>query len=169
MSDSLDMARFSHECQAETIVVAGVRFMGETAKILNPEKKFLMPDLGADCSLDLGCPSEEFNDFCDKNPDRTVVVYANTSAAVKARADWMVTSGSAVDVVNHLKTEKQKILWAPDKYLGSYVQQKTGADMLMWNGSCVVHEEFKSVELFEMRKSKPEAKVIAHPESPKGS
>ncbi len=168
VSDSLDMARFSHECQAETIVVAGVRFMGETAKILNPEKKVLMPDLGADCSLDLGCPSEEFNDFCDKNPDRTVVVYANTSAAVKARADWMVTSGSAVDVVNHLKTEKQKILWAPDKYLGSYVQQKTGADMLMWNGSCVVHEEFKSAELFEMRKSKPEAKVIAHPESPKG-
>ena len=92
VSDSLDMARFGHEHEASTLVVAGVRFMGETAKILNPEKRVIMPDLKADCSLDLGCPPDKFAEFCDANPDRTVVVYANTSARVKARADWMVTS-----------------------------------------------------------------------------
>ena len=168
VSDSLDMARFSHESDAKTIVVAGVRFMGETAKILNPEKTVLMPDLNANCSLDLGCPADEFYDFCDQHPDRTVVVYANTSAAVKARADWMVTSGSALDVVKRLQEKKEKIIWAPDKHLGDYIKQNTGADMLIWNGSCVVHEEFKATELRDMRKTKPNAKVIAHPESPRG-
>ena len=129
VSDSLDMARFGHEHPAATLVVAGVRFMGETAKILNPEKRVLMPDLAAECSLDLGCPPDEFSAFCDAHPDRTVVVYANTSAAVKARADWMVTSGSALDVVRHLDARGEKILWAPDRYLGEYVQTATGADM----------------------------------------
>ena len=133
VSDSLDMARFGHESSAQTLVVCGVRFMGETAKILNPEKRILMPDLNADCSLDIGCPIDDFSRFCDQYPDRTVVVYANTSAAVKARADWMVTSGSAVDVVNHLKAQGKKIIWAPDKYLGQYVQEQTGADMLIWH------------------------------------
>jgi quinolinate synthetase A subunit len=166
VSDSLDMARFGHEHSASTLVVAGVRFMGETAKILNPEKRVLMPDLRAECSLDLGCPADVFSAFCDAHPDRTVVVYANTSAAVKARADWMVTSGSALDVVRHLADQGQKILWAPDKYLGHYVQEQTGADMLLWNAACVVHEEFKGRELAELRAVHPQAKVLVHPESP---
>ena len=166
VSDSLDMARFGHESPAQTLVVCGVRFMGETAKILNPEKRVLMPDLEANCSLDIGCPIEDFSKFCDQHPDRTVVVYANTSAAVKARADWMVTSGSAVDVINHLQAQGKKIIWAPDKYLGEYVQEQTGADMLLWQGSCVVHEEFKGIELELLRREHPDAKVLVHPESP---
>lgn len=166
VSDSLDMARFGHEHPAKTIVVAGVRFMGETAKILNPEKRVLMPDLKAECSLDLGCPADEFSAFCDANPDRTVVVYANTSAAVKARADWMVTSSIALPIVKHLKEQGKKILWAPDRHLGEYVQQQTGADMLLWQGSCVVHDEFKARGLEELKAQHPQAKVLVHPESP---
>ena len=166
VSDSLDMARFGHESPAQTLVVCGVRFMGETAKILNPEKRVLMPDLEATCSLDLGCPIEDFSEFCDQHPDRTVVVYANTSAAVKARADWMVTSGSAVDVVKHLHARGEEIIWAPDKYLGQYVQEQTGADMLIWQGACVVHEEFKGKELLELKKQHPDARILVHPESP---
>lgn len=166
VSDSLDMARFGHESDAKTLVVCGVKFMGETAKILNPEKRILMPDLNANCSLDLGCPEDEFSAFCDAHPDRVVVVYANTSAAVKARADWMVTSGSAVDVINHLTKAGKKIIWAPDKYLGDYVQKETGADMLIWQGACIVHEEFKGKELEALRESHPGAKVLVHPESP---
>ena len=166
VSDSLDMARFGHESGADTLVVCGVRFMGETAKILNPEKRVLMPDLDADCSLDLGCPIDAFSAFCDSYPDHTVVVYANTSAAVKARADWMVTSGSAVDVVRHLVGNGDKILWAPDKYLGEYVQDQSGADMVLWQGSCIVHEEFKGRELAELKLRHPRAKVLVHPESP---
>ncbi len=166
VSDSLDMARFGNESRADTLVVCGVRFMGETAKILNPEKRILMPDLEATCSLDLGCPPEQFNAFCDAHPDRTVVVYANTSAAVKARADWMVTSGSAVEVIRHLQDKGEKFIWAPDKYLGEYVQSQTDADMLIWQGSCVVHEEFKAKELLELKTAHPEAKVLVHPESP---
>ncbi len=166
VSDSLDMARYGNESKADTLVVCGVRFMGETAKILNPEKRVLMPDLNANCSLDIGCPPDQFSAFCDQHPDRTVVVYANTSAAVKARADWMVTSGSAVDVVNHLKAKGEKILWAPDMYLGQYVQDQTGADMVLWQGSCIVHEEFKAQELLELKKLHPHAKVLVHPESP---
>ena len=166
VSDSLEMARFGTRSSATTLMVCGVRFMGETAKILNPEKRVLMPDLEAECSLDLGCPIEAFSAFCDQYPDRKVVVYANTSAAVKARADWMVTSGSAVDVVNHLKEKGEKIIWAPDKYLGEYVQEQTGADMIIWQGACVVHEEFKGLELEILRKQHPGAKVLVHPESP---
>ena len=166
VSDSLDMARFGHESDAKTLVVCGVKFMGETAKILNPEKRVLMPDLNAECSLDIGCPIDDFSAFCDDHPDRVVVVYANTSAAVKARADWMVTSGSAVDVVKHLTAEGKKIIWAPDKYLGDYVQKETGADMLIWQGACVVHEEFKGIELEALRETHPDAKVLVHPESP---
>ena len=166
VSDSLDMARFGHEADADTLVVCGVRFMGETAKILNPEKRVLVPDLHADCSLDLGCPIDAFSAFCDSYPDHTVVVYANTSAAVKARADWMVTSGSAVDVVRHLAEKGEKIIWAPDKYLGEYVQAQSGADMVLWQGSCIVHEEFKGRELAELKLQHPRAKVLVHPESP---
>jgi quinolinate synthase len=166
VSDSLDMARFGYESDAKTLIVCGVKFMGETAKILNPEKRILMPDLAANCSLDLGCPADEFSAFCDAHPDHVVVVYANTSAAVKARADWMVTSGSAVDVIKHLAAEGKKIIWAPDKYLGDYVQKETDADMLIWQGACIVHEEFKGQELETLRGHHPEAKVLVHPESP---
>ena len=166
VSDYLDMARFGNQSSAKTLIVCGVRFMGETAKILNPEKRILMPDMDANCSLDLGCPEDEFSKFCDENPEHVVVVYANTSAAVKARADWMVTSGSAVDVINYLKKKNKKIIWAPDKYLGEYVQKKSGAEMLIWQGSCIVHEEFKGKELASLRKNHPDAKVLVHPESP---
>ena len=168
VSDSLEMARYGSRSQSSTLLVAGVRFMGETAKILNPEKTILMPNLQADCSLDLGCPPEEFRSFCEHNSDREVVVYANTGARVKAEADWMVTSGTAVDVVNHLHKKGKKIIWAPDKYLGDFVQRQTGADMLMWNGSCIVHEEFKAQELGELISRTPEAEVLVHPESNRG-
>ncbi len=166
VSDSLEMARFGRDHPAKTLVVAGVRFMGETAKILSPEKTVLMPDLDATCSLDLGCPADEFSAFCDAHPDRTVVVYANTSAAVKARADWMVTSSIGLDIVAHLHAQGKKILWAPDRHLGSYIQKQTGADMLLWQGSCLVHDEFKGIELDLLKKEHPGAKVLVHPESP---
>jgi len=166
VSDSLEMARFGRDHPAKTLVVAGVRFMGETAKILSPEKTVLMPDLDATCSLDLGCPADEFAAFCDAHPDRTVVVYANTSAAVKARADWMVTSSIGLDIVAHLHAQGKKILWAPDRHLGSYIQKQTGADMLLWQGSCLVHDEFKGIELDLLKAEHPTAKVLVHPESP---
>ena len=168
VSDSLEMARFGHVHPARTIVVAGVRFMGETAKILNPEKRVLMPDLEAECSLDLATPADEFSKFCDAHPDRVVVVYANTSATVKARSDWMVTSSIAEKIVAHLHHQGKKILWAPDKHLGDYVRRVTGADMLMWNAACVVHDEFKAQQLEELKLKHPHAKVLVHPESPAG-
>ncbi|WP_075188341.1 quinolinate synthase NadA [Teredinibacter haidensis] len=167
VADSLEMARFGRSHQAQTLVVAGVKFMGETAKILSPEKRVFMPTLEATCSLDIGCPADEFSAFCDQHSDRTVVVYANTSAAVKARADWVVTSSIAVDVVDYLDSKGEKILWAPDKYLGNYVAEQTGADMLLWNGSCIVHEEFKARGIEDLKKLYPEAAVLVHPESPK--
>ena len=166
VADSLEMARFGAESGASTLVVCGVRFMGETAKILNPEKRVLMPDLAATCSLDEGCPVEAFSAFCDQHPDRTVVVYANTSAAVKARSDWVVTSSIALPIVRHLHARGEKILWAPDKHLGHYVQRMTGADMLLWQGACVVHEEFKGFALDRLRRLHPGAAVLVHPESP---
>ncbi len=166
VADSLEMARFGSETDAETLIVCGVRFMGETAKILNPEKRVLMPDLGATCSLDEGCPADAFSAFCDAHPNHTVVVYANTSAAVKARADWMVTSSIALPIVEHLRDQGEKVLWAPDRHLGHYIEQVTGVDMLLWPGSCVVHEEFKSVALERLRRLHPNAAVLVHPESP---
>ncbi len=167
VSDSLEMARFGQNCDAETIVVAGVKFMGETAKILSPEKKVLVLDNQATCSLDLSCPIDGFSEFCDANPDHVVVVYANTSAEVKARADWVVTSGSALKIVKKLHQEGKKILWAPDKHLGHYVQTQTGADMLLWDGACVVHEAFKAEGLERLMQHHPNAAVLVHPESPK--
>ena len=166
VADSLEMARFGRDHAAQTLVVAGVRFMGETAKILSPAKRVLMPDLEATCSLDLGCPPDEFAAFCDAHPDRKVVVYANTSAAVKARADWMVTSSCALAIVRHLHEQGHKILWAPDKHLGRYIQDETGADMLLWNGACIVHDEFKGLELELLKREHPNAMVLVHPESP---
>lgn len=166
VADSLEMARFGARHEASTLIVAGVRFMGETAKILSPEKRVLMPTLEATCSLDVGCPEDEFAAFCDAHPDRTVVVYANTSAAVKARADWVVTSSIAVDVIEHLKARGEKILWAPDKHLGGYIQKQTGADMLLWDGACIVHEEFKAKGVEDLKSVYPDAAVLVHPESP---
>lgn len=166
ISDSLEMARFGAQHSASTLLVAGVRFMGETAKILSSEKTVLMPTLQAECSLDLGCPIDEFNAFCDAHLDRTVVVYANTSAAVKARADWVVTSSIAVELIDHLDSLGEKIIWAPDKHLGRYVQKQTGADILCWQGTCIVHDEFKTQALTRLQKQYPDAAILVHPESP---
>jgi len=166
VADSLEMARFGNDHSATTLIIAGVRFMGETAKVLTPEKTVVMPSLEATCSLDLGCPIEEFNAFCDAHPDRTVVVYANTSTAVKARADWIVTSSCALEIVEHLDEQGEKILWGPDKHLGSYIQKQTGAEMLMWQGACIVHDEFKTKALTDMKALHPDAAILVHPESP---
>ena len=166
VSDSLEMARFGNTHTASTLVVAGVRFMGETAKILNPKKRVLMPTLDAECSLDLNCPANLFNEFCDTHPQRSVVVYANTSAEVKARADWVVTSGIALDVVKHLHQQGKKMIWAPDRHLGRYVQKLSGADMISWQGDCIVHNEFRAQALTQLMDQHPEAAVLVHPESP---
>lgn len=166
VGDSLEMARFGRDSGASTLIVAGVRFMGESAKILSPEKRVLMPTLDATCSLDIACPIDQFDAFCEQHEDRTIVVYANTSASVKARADWVVTSSIALEVVEHLMAKGEKILWAPDKHLGSYIQKATGADILLWDAACIVHEEFKSRGLRDMKKLYPNAAILAHPESP---
>ena len=166
VGDSLGMADYGNRHPATMLVVVGVRFMGESAKILNPEKRVVMPDLVADCSLDLSCPIDSFSAFCDQHPDRTVVVYANTSAEVKARSDWVVTSSNAVDIVAYLHGQGEKIIFAPDRHLGNYVQKKTGADIINWQGFCVVHDEFKASELRRLMQEHPDAEVIAHPESP---
>lgn len=166
VSDSLEMARFGKEHPATTLIVAGVKFMGETAKILSPEKTVLMPTLEATCSLDVGCPVDDFSAFCDAHPDYTVVVYANTSAAVKARADWVVTSSIALDVVEYLDSLGKKIIWGPDRHLGGYIQKQTGADMLLWQGECVVHDEFKANALRQLKIQYPDAAILVHPESP---
>lgn len=166
VADSLEMARFGNQHSADTLIVAGVRFMGETAKILTPEKTVLMPALEATCSLDLGCPEQAFSEFCDQHPDHTVVVYANTSAAVKARADWVVTSSIALEIVEMLESEGKPIIWGPDRHLGSYIAKQTGAEMLMWQGACIVHDEFKAKALQELKTQYPNAAVLVHPESP---
>jgi quinolinate synthase len=166
VADSLEMARFGNNHPATTLIIAGVRFMGETAKVLTPEKTVVMPTLEATCSLDLGCPIEEFSAFCDQHPDRTVVVYANTSTAVKARADWIVTSSCALEIIEHLDEQGEKILWGPDRHLGAYIQKQTGAEMLMWQGACIVHDEFKSKALKDMKALHPDAAILVHPESP---
>ena len=164
--DSLKLARDAVKVETSTIVFSGVHFMAESTKILSPEKRVFMPTLEATCSLDIGCPEDDFAAFCDQHPDRTVVVYANTSAAVKARADWVVTSSIAVELIEHLDQRGEKILWAPDKHLGSYVRDKTGADVLCWDGACIVHEEFKAQGLLDLKAAHPGAAVLVHPESP---
>ena len=160
------MAKFGQNCEADLLVVSGVKFMGETSKILSPEKTILMPTLEATCSLDLGCPEEDFKKFCEEHPDREIVVYANTSAEVKALADWVVTSSIALEVVEHLHSQGKKIIWAPDKHLGKYIEDYTGADMILWDASCIVHDEFKYQGLSDMKKLHPDAGVLVHPESP---
>ncbi|MGV2990426.1 quinolinate synthase NadA [Vibrio sp. E150_011] len=166
VGDSLEMAKFGNRHSASTLIIAGVRFMGESAKILTPEKRILMPTLEAECSLDLGCPEDKFSEFCDAHPDHTVVVYANTSAAVKARADWVVTSSIALEIVEHLDAEDKPIIWGPDRHLGSYIANQTGADMLLWQGECIVHDEFSAKALKDMKSVYPDAAILVHPESP---
>ena len=167
VGDSLEMARYGSKQKETTLIVAGVKFMGETAKILNPDKKVLMLDIEATCSLDTGCDYAEFKEFCDAHNDREVVVYANTSAKVKSISDWVVTSSIAVPLVEHLTSLGKKLIWAPDKYLGNYVIDTTGADMLLWDGSCIVHEEYKTIELKNMIAKHPDCDVLVHPESPR--
>ena len=166
VGDSLEMAKFGAAHPASTLVVAGVKFMGETSKMLSPEKRILMPTLEATCSLDLGCPAKEFKKFIDQHPDRTVVVYANTSAEVKALADWVITSSIAIEVIKHLDAKGEKILWGPDRHLGGYIQKETGADMVLWQGHCIVHDEFKHLALEQTIALYPKAAVLVHPESP---
>ena len=166
VSDSLDMANFGAQHKADKLVICGVRFMGETAKILSPEKTVIMPTLDAECSLDLGCPIDEFSAFCDQYPDHEVVVYANTSVEVKARADWIVTSSNAIPIIENLMAEGKKIIWGPDRHLGQYINNKTGAEMVLWQGYCVVHDDFKLNELESLMAQYPEAEVLVHPESP---
>ncbi len=166
VADSLEMARFGARSPATTLMICGVSFMGETAKILSPEKTVLMPTRQATCSLDISCKPNEFSQFIRDNPGRLVVVYANTSAAVKAMADWVVTSSNAVAIIEHLQEQGHRFIWAPDQYLGRYIQEKTNADMLIWQGSCIVHEEFKANALKDLKRKHPEAAVLVHPESP---
>lgn len=165
VSDSLEMARFGSHSLSSTLIVAGVHFMGETAKILSPTKRVLVPTLEATCSLDIGCPAKEFTAFCDAHSDHTVVVYANTSAAVKARADWVVTSGIAVKLMEHLASEGKPIIWGPDQHLGRYIAKQTGTEMLLWQGSCIVHDEFKVIGVQQLKQVYPNAAVLVHPES----
>ena len=167
VSDSLEMARFGQKQIESTLIVAGVKFMGETAKILSPEKNIYVLDQAATCSLDEGCNFDEFKDFCSMHPDREVVVYANTSAKVKSIADWVVTSSIAVSLVEYLTSLGKKLIWAPDKYLGQYIIDRSGADMILWNGSCIVHEEYKFSELKKMIHDYPDCDVLVHPESPR--
>ena len=165
VSDSLEMAKFGASQSSKMLVVAGVRFMGETAKILSPEKKILMPTLDAECSLDLNCPASELKKFSEQYPEREIVVYANTSAEVKAMADWVVTSSIAVKLIEYLNKENIKIIWAPDKHLGNYLNEKTNADMKLWNASCIVHEEFKAEALLKLKEKNKDAAILVHPES----
>jgi len=166
VSDSLEMAKFGISHPAKTLVIAGVHFMGETAKILNPKKNVIMPTLKATCSLDIGCPLEKFIKFRNQHPDRIAVVYANTSAMIKAHSDWVVTSSCALDIIRYLDRKKKKILWAPDKFLGRWIQKQTNADIVLWNGSCIVHEEFKSQGIKKLKYQYPNSAILVHPESP---
>ena len=166
VGDSLEMAKFGSHIQTENLIVCGVKFMAETAKILSPEKNIYVPTLESTCSLDLGCPASDLKKMKDRYPDRVLVVYANTSAEVKAMADWVVTSSIAKEIIEDLHLNGEKILWAPDKYLGGYLQKITNADMILWNSVCVVHEEFKASGLKDLKKIHPDAGILVHPESP---
>ena len=168
VGDSLEMARFGRDCEGEVLIVAGVKFMGESAKILSPEKTVLMPTIEATCSLDIACPIDRFSEFCNEHPDRTVVVYANTSAAVKARSDWVVTSSIALDVVDHLQANgRENSVGARQASRGLIFKKLTGADMLLWDAACVVHEEFKSRGLTDMQQIYPNAAILATPRIPR--
>ena len=166
VGDSLALAQWAAQTDADIIVLCGVHFMGETAKILNPQKKVLIPDMNAGCSLADSCPADEFEKFVKSHPDYTVISYVNTSAAVKALTDVVVTSTNARKIVESFP-ENEKIIFAPDRNLGNYINSVTGRQMLLWNGACHVHEQFSIEKLVELKKKHPEALVLAHPECTK--
>jgi len=159
----LGLSKQAASTDADIIVFAGVHFMAETAKILNPSKKVLLPDLNAGCSLAEECPTKEFKAFKEANPDHVVVSYINTTAEIKALSDLICTSTNAIQIIESIP-EDRPILFAPDKNLGAYIRRKTGRNMLIWDGSCIVHREFSSDQVAELRKLYPGSKIIAHPE-----
>lgn len=163
IGDSLGLSQQAAKTDAEIIVFAGVHFMAETAKILAPEKKVILPDLNAGCSLAESCPPEDFEKFVKKNPHHTVISYVNTTAEIKALTDIVCTSTNAKQIVDSLPKD-EKIIFAPDKNLGNYINSITGRNMLLWNGACHVHEEFSLERILELKKEHPDAKLIAHPE-----
>jgi quinolinate synthase len=165
VGDSLQLSYKAVEVDADLIVFAGVHFMAETAKILNPEKKVVLPDLNAGCSLAESCPAVDLQAMKEKYPDHTVITYVNTSAEVKAISDICCTSSNAKTIVESVP-EDQPILFAPDRNLGAWIKKETGRDMLIWDGACIVHEAFSIDRLIEVHKENPKAKIIAHPESP---
>jgi len=163
VGDSLQLARQAAATDADAIVFAGVHFMAETAKILSPGKLVLLPDLAAGCSLAEGCPADQFEEFIRRHPGHTVISYVNCSAAVKALSDIIVTSSNAVDIVNQLPPD-EKIIFAPDQHLGRWVIRQTGREMVLWPGSCIVHEIFSAKKIVQLKTRHPEAMVLAHPE-----
>ena len=163
VGDSLALAQYAAKTEADIIVLCGVHFMGETAKILSPQKKVLVPDIEAGCSLADSCPADEFERFVKAHPDHTVVSYVNTTAAVKANTDIVVTSTNAKKIIDSLPLDA-KIIFAPDRNLGNYINSVTGRNMLLWDGACHVHEQFSVESLVELKKAHPKAKVLAHPE-----
>ena len=166
IGDSLEMARAGRDSPCERIAVAGVRFMGETAKILSPHKQVIMPDLAAECSLDLCCEAAQLRRVRERMPQAVLVAYANTSAEVKAMSDWIVTSSLAVELAAYLGRRGQDILWVPDRNLGAYISDHAQADIYCWPGRCIVHDAFLGHALAFMRQSHPQAQVLVHPESP---
>ncbi len=165
VGDSLDLSRKAAETDADVIVFCGVRFMAEVAKILSPEKTVVLPDLAAGCSLEDSCPPDEFRKFVEANPDHMVLSYINCSAAVKALTDIIVTSSNAEHIVSQIP-EDQKIIFAPDRHLGGFLSRKLNRDMLLWQGTCIVHEMFSEKELIKLKAKHPNAPVAAHPECP---
>ena len=163
VGDSLALAQYAAKTEADIIVLCGVHFMGETAKILSPQKKVLVPDIEAGCSLADSCPADEFERFVKAHPDHIVVSYVNTTAAVKALTDIVVTSTNAKKIIDSLPLDA-KIIFAPDRNLGNYINSVTGRNMLLWDGACHVHEQFSVESLVELKKAHPKAKVLAHPE-----
>ncbi|MDP4269215.1 MAG: quinolinate synthase NadA [Bacteroidota bacterium] len=163
VGDSLALAQWAAKTDADIIVLCGVHFMGETAKILSPQKKVLVPDLNAGCSLADSCPAQEFSDFVARHPDHTVVSYVNTTAAVKAVTDVVVTSTNAKVIIDSFP-EDEKLIFGPDRNLGNYLNSVTGRKMLLWDGACHVHEQFSVEKIIELKKQYPEAIVLAHPE-----
>ena len=166
VGDSLALSQEAEKTDAEVIVFAGVHFMAETAKILSPHKKVILPDLNAGCSLADSCPADKFSDFIKENPDHTVISYVNTTAAIKSLTDIVCTSTNALEIVESLP-KNEKIIFAPDKNLGNYIKSLSGRDMLIWDGACHVHEEFSVERILELQKNHPDAKIIAHPECKK--
>ena len=166
IGDSLALAQLAAKTDAPIIILCGVHFMGETAKILCPDKTVIVPDLSAGCSLADSCPADEFEKFVNEHPDHTVISYVNTSAAVKAVTDVVVTSSNAKEIVGSLP-EDEKIIFGPDRNLGNYINSITGREMLLWDGACHVHEKFSAAKLVELKREHPEAKVLVHPECPK--